>query len=636
MNTIVPQSLSLLDSSGNTRTGSSDKLIPPGQSLQATVRQVSQDKLSPNVFRLKLEANSLLMELKVQQPIAQGSQVILSRSNNGQLSVQLSTPAPTLNTASAAQTTNTNATASDKVVTTRTYQIAATPVIRSERDLTTLERLVPSGQTINARVISQTPAATSTPAPIPALTPLPLQTGIQQQTPTQPLTQPQTTTQPQLTAQIPTPAQPAIKPIPQPQSQSIYQPQSSTLSSAIQAHSPIQQPSQMPSQFQTQPQIQTQPTSPIQTPAQPAIKPAVQPQNLVQQATQLQTQAPSQQASPTQHSSNQYRTVQLANTMTLNIKGESIVLQTTANPPPLQQVMLTRGSGEQLTIRWSQPVSSPQPSLTQPLTPPQTQTVETSFREFMPQQIPLSSGIQQLLNSTQMSNTTTAGHIDKVVQSLLQLFGVQPGAMQAQQAIKQNIHFGGLFTENKLAQNKPVNKDIKQFLGKIQSLSEQLPADQKQIIQATVSKMLAGITTNQLSTVQQRQDRIESNERFFQLDLPIQNQQSLENVELHISQRNQKNTRGEVETLWTVRLHFELEQEGSIDADLSLNEEQNELTASFTCSQQETVTSIKNQLDQFKKQLNTLGLQVPTLVCKQGQHRARTTPIHKQLIDIKT
>ena len=216
------------------------------------------------------------------------------------------------------------------------------------------------------------------------------------------------------------------------------------------------------------------------------------------------------------------------------------------------------------------------------------------------------------------------------------LFGVRPGAAEARQAIKQNVSYGGLFTENKLANNQPPPKDIKQFLGKMQALAEQLPDSQKQIIQTTIGKMLARITSNQLHSLQHRQEKLETNERFFQLDLPVQNQNALENVELRISQRSQKNNRDEAETIWKVRLHFDLEEVGSIDAELSLNQERNELSASFICANNETAMFVRNQLDSFKTQLTALGLSVPALACKQGVQRPQQSPIQKQLIDIKT
>ncbi len=622
MNTITPQSLTLIDSSGNTRTGNSEKLIPAGGTLQATVRQVAQDQLSPNVFRLKLEANSVLMELKVQQPIPQGSQITLSRSATGQLSVTISSQG----------TSKTNASNTpDKPQNSRTYQTTAIPVIRTTNDTSRLNRLIPGGQSINALVITQTTSQTIlTPQAVTTQISGPLPTPTQSHTPLPQPAQPpllttntplQTATTTSQTASAQAAIQTTVASPPLPTSTHTSSPNTQTAPSPQQPTAPTSQPAQTP------------PTT-NQTPTTPA--PSVgQPPTTTHINTTPPPHTPSASQALSQPTGTKYNADLAANIMTLKIRGETVALKTSANLPPLQQVQVSRGTTDQFLIRWSQPISPPSTAAA-PLTEAQAKTIENSMRELLPQQITLTNGVQQLLNSTQSSNANAAGQIDKVVQSLMLLFGVKPGATEARHAIKQNVNYGGLFTENKLANNQAPPKDMKQFLGKMQVLAEQLPDTQKQIIQTTIEKMLARITTNQLHSLQHRQDRTETNERFFQLDLPVQNHNQLENVEMRISQRSQKNSRDEAETIWKIRLHFDLEETGSIDAELSLNQERNEISASFTCANNDTATFVRNQLDSFKTQLTALGLQVPALTCKQGAQRQQHSPIQKQLIDIKT
>ncbi|WP_028471211.1 flagellar hook-length control protein FliK [Neptunomonas japonica] len=619
MNTITPQSLSLLDSSGNTRTGSAEKLIPAGGSLQATVRQVSQDQLSPNVFRLKLESNSVLMELKAQQPITAGSKVLISRTNDGQLAIKLATTT----TADKPVATTPSLPLADKASTTRTYQTPVIPVIRSEKDVTTLANTIPRGQTINAQVTSQTQGLpiTSSQTAAPQTNPTPSR---QQPAPPQ-ATTPATT--------ISTSTTMANTPLPAVSTQA----------------KPTQPATPQPSTPQTS-QLTTEPVKAATT-AAPAAQVQVIPIQGKNVSAQTNPQTAAQHTQPTTQQTNtqspppalpnttptKYSTEQAVNILTLNVKGATVTLQTTANLPPLQQIQVSRNHTDQISISWTQPIPIDKAgTATSQLTPQQATSLQNSLREQLPQQISLGAGIQQLLNSSVASNSAAAGQIDKVVQSLMQLFGVRPGTAEAQQTIKQNINYGGLFTENKLANNQSSPKDMKQFLGKLQALAEQLPDSQKQLIQSTVDKILARVTTNQLTSLQSRQERIESNERFFQLDLPIRNQETLDNVELRISHRSQQNSRQELETIWKVRLHFDLDTSRSIDAELSLNQEQSELTAAFTCSHHDTVTSIKSQLNDFREQLSTLGLNVPTLICKQGKPQPQKAPIQKQLIDIKT
>ncbi|SFF96564.1 flagellar hook-length control protein FliK [Neptunomonas qingdaonensis] len=671
MSTITPQSLTLLDSSGNSRTTSSEKLIPAGGTLQATVKQVSQDQLSPNVFRLKLEANSVLMELKVQQPITQGSQVTLARSTEGQLSV-------TIHAKNTAKTDNSNG--ADKPQNNRTYQTTATPVIRTADDSSRLNRLIPTGQTISAQVVTQTPGQTIPTLQSQTLTPQtngPLQTSAQPQTtlsqqaqppllantPLQtvaPQTAPNPTvpspgmpsqTIPSQSPTVPaqTPAQASATPLPLATTSQTTQ--TTTTTAAATPTTPAASQTPLTSQPTQTPQTASQTATTAQAPssAQPAPVATASAAVTTHVNTPVTTTAPTQaplvnQTSLTtlttpsqpQPAATKYSADPAANIMTLKITGETVSLKTSANLPPLQQVQVSRSTNDQLLIRWSQPISSPPTTAALTLTSSQTQTVENSMRELLPQQITLTSGVQQILNSTQASTAVAAGQIDKVVQSLMLLFGVQPGAAEAQQAIKQNIGYGGLFTENKLANNQAPAKDMKQFLGKMQALAEQLPDAQKQVIQTTIEKMLARITSNQLHSLQHRQEKVETNERFFQLDLPVQNQNSLENVELRISQRSQKNSREEPETIWKVRLHFDLEESGSIDAELSLNQEQNEISAAFTCANKDTASFVRSQLESFKTQLTALGLTVPALACRQGEQGPQQSPLQKQLIDIKT
>ncbi|WP_293264162.1 flagellar hook-length control protein FliK [Neptunomonas sp.] len=618
MNTITPQSLSLLDSTGKASAGSANKLIPANGSLQATVRQVSQDKLTPNVFRLKLETNNTLMELKTQHPLPAGSKVLISRTSDGQLSIKLAPP--TISEKAASPPTLAN-----KTDASRTYQVPVSPIIRSEKDSITLLNTIPRGQTVTAKVTSQTiglPTTNSQKTASP-LNPTLLQhskTAVQSET----ISTPPTSTKSQ-------PATPQTINLPRTDVSTANKPQQTQTQHSPSPKINDTQPAPAGNTQGSSTQTKTAPPSPlIQAP-------------LITQKNQSteQTARPSQQQTstitPTQIQGPKYTTEQPTNTLTVSIKGSNLTLKTSSNLPPLQQIQISRNHSDQFSISWTQPIATSSTSTSMPvLTPQQAVSINNNLRELLPQQITLTSGIQQLLSLSQASNTNTAGKIDKVVQSLMQLFGVQPGAAEAQQTIKQNIHFGGLFTENKLNKNQASPTDMKQFLGKVQALAEQLPISQKQIIQSTVGKMLARITTNQLSSLQSKQERVESNERFFQLDLPIRNQNVLENVELRISHRSQQNSRLEHETIWKVRLHFDLEKSGSVDAELSLNQEQNELTAAFVCSDHNTASSIKDRLSDFKAQLNTLGLSVPTLSCKQGKHQPQKAPVQKQLIDIKT
>ena len=312
-------------------------------------------------------------------------------------------------------------------------------------------------------------------------------------------------------------------------------------------------------------------------------------------------------------------------------------MQAPANLPSLSTVHLGRGLQDNFSLRWSQEVQLAPTQPSKPFSTEQKIAIENSLRAAIPRQAPIAESVNQLLNnSAQFSSlNNTPANVDKVIQSILQLFGVQPGSSDAQQAIKQNIQLGGLFTESQLAKGQAPTNDMKQFLGKLEALSEQLPQGQKLLVRDAVDKIMARITTQQLTQAQHKQERVDVNERFIQLDLPVKYQNGVDNVELRINQRPHKNQRGEIETIWTVRLHFDLDAADTIDSDISLNEAQNTLSASFACSKQDTLEKLRNKLDQFQNQVADLGLNISSIACREGTKKANT-PLYKQLIDVKT
>ena len=535
MSTITPQSLSLLDSAGQSAPSKSvDTLLPAGSSLQATVKQVSQDQLTPHIYRVKVDAQNSLLEIRVAQSIPQGTPVTLSRDTNGQLSLTINNQPATATSAQTSQTPSSASLAPAQVTNSaqtptgiRTYQAPVTPVINSQADATLLNQLIPRGQLVAATVLQQ------------------------------------------IDPKFFQPAQPA-------------------------------QPAQ---------QLSISPSSPTAT-------------------NSAGTQVPNNVSG--------YVDIKPTQLLTLNIQNQQVQVKAPANLPPLTNVHLGRGLQDNFSVRWSQEVQLTTSQAHTALNTEQKLAIENSLRTTIPRQVPIAEGVNQLLTGAQQANIgSTTANVDKVVQSLLQLFGVQPGSSDAPQVIKQNIQLGGLFTESRLAQGQTPTNDMKQFLGKLDALSEHLPQGQKILVRDAVDKMMARITTQQLTQVQHKQDRVDNNERFIQLDLPVKYQDGVDNVELRINQRHQKSKRGEMETIWTVRLHFDLDSADTIDSDISLNEAQNTLSASFSCSKSDTLARLRDKLDQFETQVADLGLTISSLACREGSLKAHT-PLQKQLIDVKT
>ncbi|MEH6444209.1 MAG: flagellar hook-length control protein FliK [Oceanospirillaceae bacterium] len=325
------------------------------------------------------------------------------------------------------------------------------------------------------------------------------------------------------------------------------------------------------------------------------------------------------------------------------VAGQTITLQAPANLPPLQSVQITRTEGVLANIQWQQVSQAPTPQVAPPiLSPKQAQLMEHSLRQALPQQIPMAEGINQLVNQTaQFASIASPAQasVDKVTMSIMQLFGVKPGANNSSDTVKRNIQQGGLFTESKLVnQTGGQQGDMKNFLGKLNRLAEQLPTEQKEMLQSTTERMLARVTTNQLTHVQQQHLKADiSNERSFQIDIPVQHNEKLDNVEIEIKQRKHMNNEGDFVAIWSVKLHFDLEERGEVDAEVALNPTDNTISTTFLCSQLSTVHEIEQRMNNFKNQLNSQGFEVQTLHCSQGSQAAiANNPISKRIIDIRT
>lgn len=599
MNPISLQTLATIDTSDKNAGRQLNKLLPPGSTREAAVRQSVPDQNTANSFRLKLEVGSQLLELKTAQPLPQGTQVLLSRSPAGQVSLQLPpTPQPTT-TPGTPTTSNTQS----------LIQIPVTLLSNLSSQSSLLDQLLPQGQKVSVQVIAQPVTAGQTHS-----------ASQQQATPTNPqTTQNMPFPQPQ-TTRLPT-GQPAQAPAQPPLHAQISQPTSTQQTPQPAASTPIQAPApQNPATASTGKVPAASPTTTSPNPAQPVIPQAAQTTVSTSYSAAAQT---------------------TGQPLTIKVQGETLQLATRTVLPSLQQVDITRTGPHTALLHLNIPIKNPASASTpdtQPLNPRQLAALEQALKHSLPRQVPVAEGLQQLIALAQPDATSSAGkQVNQLLQSLLNLFGVQPGDREAPQAIRQNIQLGGFFTEAQLAKNKPPAQDMKQFLGKLQTLAEQLPAEQRLRLEDGIEKVLSRITTQQAQHLQQRQDRLDSNERVFQLDLPVKQQEALENVELRLQQREQKNTAGEWETLWRIRLHFDLQDQGRIDADISLNEQQHTLSATFNCSLSTTAEQLQNRLDGFKTQLDAAGLSVADISCRQGQSSSPyTTPVQRTLIDIKT
>lgn len=577
MNLINPQSLTQLDPQGRP-AATQAPLLAPGESLSATVRQVAQDQLQPGVFRVRLEADNRLLELKTPQPLTVGIQVKLSRDSGGQLTLSLLPSAP------APATTATNPRPDQSPL---HLQAHVSPAHPDRGEMQRLLQLIPAQAWQPARVIAQSPPPGQQPPPA----------GVTQAvgnrlagTPPNPTPSPNTSPLAQTQAQAATPyTQPAVPSPP----------------AATQQPTTTYQP--LP------PSGGAQPDS-----AQPNTR-----------LTQLAA----------------YTSATSTSVLQLALHGQVVDLRAPANLPVLQQLEIGR-QADQLLIRWSPSAETPhlaaprEPAVA--LTKAQLALLHDNLKEQLPRQQPLADSLQQLsqLNQIARQNTDSASRqVDKLTQTILQLFGIRPGSANAEQQVRQNIQLGGLFTEQRLAQQQPPQQDLKQLLGKLQASAEQLPAQQRDSTLQLVDKMLARVTSQQLQAALPRAERADhsNTERVFQLDLPIYQTGRSDNVELRIGQEQRTNQHGQPETIWSARLNFDLQQAGKVTAEVALNAHSGELSAAFICQQVDTTEHLRQQLQPLQAILQQAGFNQPLLTCRQGQpNPAKGQAIQRKLVDVTT
>ncbi|WP_428035225.1 flagellar hook-length control protein FliK [Amphritea sp.] len=311
-----------------------------------------------------------------------------------------------------------------------------------------------------------------------------------------------------------------------------------------------------------------------------------------------------------------------------NINGRTLPL-TLPQPPPYDgKVLLIRTASDQVQIH----------ALTSPLQNQNlNRNINDALRYVLPAQQPLADSLVKL----QQLNSNAGGEkspINSILNSLINLFGVKTGsAAEGQSSIQQNLLNGGLFTERNLAdpRSQIPNGEMKHQLSQLLQQADKLPEQARQQLHELVKGLLNRVTGNQLESIQNT--RINSDgalERYFALDLPVKNGEQLDNVELKISEHRRQQSEEEWQRLWRVRLHFNLQEQGTVDAELIL-EQEHQITAHFWCSHPATAEELNSKLPDFNRQMHLQGYSINSTHCSEG---AAPKPVNQveQLIDVTT
>ena len=332
----------------------------------------------------------------------------------------------------------------------------------------------------------------------------------------------------------------------------------------------------------------------------------------------------------------------------LSVPISSTPATSTANPP--QHNVQVRTNGRNLSLTINQPVpfdgkvllirTAPDQVRIQPLTSPvQNQNLQQTINEALRYVLPTQQPVADTLKQLQQIGSSTGGEkspINSILNSIINLFGVKPEA-QSPPIIRENLAHGGLFTERNLAAPKGqlVAGELKQQLGQLLQQADKLPDQPRQQLQELVQSLLNRVTSNQLESIQNTRVSNDGGiERFFALDLPIRHGNQLDNVELKISEHRHQVSEFEWLQTWRVRLHFDLQQQGTIDAELVL-EDEHRITAHFWCSNQDTASELGQKLPDFNQQLRKQGYNIEALNCSEGQAPKALNRV-EQLIDIST
>ncbi|RRC99211.1 flagellar hook-length control protein FliK [Amphritea balenae] len=315
------------------------------------------------------------------------------------------------------------------------------------------------------------------------------------------------------------------------------------------------------------------------------------------------------------------------NTAAASINGRSLTLNLSQPLPFDGKALLLRLPGGEIQI---QAVTSPV----------QNQGLQQSINDALRYTLPTQQPVADSLVKLQQLNLSAGGEkspINSILSSLINLFGVTPSnTPDSQASIRGNLLNGGLFTESKLASPQgSVSNELKQQLGQLLQQADRLPEQPRQQLQDLVKGLLNRVTSHQLESIQNTKVSSDGGiERFFALDLPIRHGQQLDNVELKISEHRQQLSEYEWQSLWKVRLHFDLDKQGTIDAELVL-EQEHRITAHFWCSHSETATELNQQLPDFNQQLHKNGYFIDALNCSEGQAPKPANKV-EQLIDVVT
>ncbi|QEW07604.1 flagellar hook-length control protein FliK [Nitrincola iocasae] len=674
------------------------RMLPAGKEASATVQRVSQNPAQPGQFTVQLQSGNRTLELTTQRPLPQGSQVILSRDTEGNLQLRL--PINT-GQSSAAQMPGQSGAGNAQNAPAQARAAAEAFLLRITAGSLSQANSLPLNQPVRGVVISQpavaaqtaplpgsTPATatpgsggnTSPAAATPSTSGNPTNTAPATTAPTTSgspaSTTPATATPATATSATPASSASATSTVPAttaPASSASSNTSASNTapgtsapagsaataaataaSAAATFGSPTSPAAALPAAVAGANALAATITSqplPLQTSGQQPTQANVQPAPLPPATT-----TPGQSSAPPASGAPQAATAPPLTTPTTPLVNALGQAETASRPQGYPVRVLV--AGQAIDLVSPRPIQAGQQvevsrndqgllrlQITQPALPlsqqPGIQAImQQALREVLPVQLPLADGLNQLMQISERQGVKQNSALNQLIQSMLGLFSVKPGSADADKAIARNLQQGGLLSEaglNRASGERAPPPDLKQQLGQLLKLADQLPPQAREQLTQLINSLLARSTAQQISSLQGWKDLPDGGqERHFRLDLPIQQDKKFDNAELRITEHRRRDEQGNFVTLWSVRLHFELEEDGSIDADINL-QDNFQLSASFWVEKPETLGRLRERLNGFEGDLKRKGFDVSPLNARLGKMaNPELTPLQKRLVDVHT
>ena len=319
---------------------------------------------------------------------------------------------------------------------------------------------------------------------------------------------------------------------------------------------------------------------------------------------------------------------------TINVGGEAINI---ISPRPLlagQQIEVTRLSEQAIQIR----LLPPQPVKTLPAEV--VEEMQALLRQATPLQAPLADSLNQM---RALSSGQSQDAVGKIVRSLMSLFSLTPQTKPEASAkqVEQMMQQSGMFTENRLASQArglPLSvEDLRTRLGQLRRASQELPMQVREQMNALIDRAEARTTHQQINSARQWRDYPDgSAERYFRMDLPLQTPEGFKQVELELREQRRPISPTELQTNWTLNLHFDLNPIGAVDARVHLEDEW-VMSIAFWAQSRQTTEMIRDRLESFSGHLEKQGFQIDTINVRKGKAPNDLAPaISKHLVDVHT